>query len=1165
MRVTLAAYVYVEREGGRSVHVCQAARTATHSTRDPLLGTALSKLGNKLRKNANERIREGKTARLGTWLYDPNSQSKVCKLHLILRDRTLRLKLLLVIQPAFGRYVVYSPAIADVDFELEALSQLEDRATEVYARWAQKQLSEGLSISVHQPSDMWIEPIEVDLETSVPRKKKSKNIFAALMGGEKMNGNVELHKVGQCLDEMVGDYAQVIGRDELVEEADSMLKRGDRQGVLIVGPRSVGKTAIIQECARRRMERYQEKRGTKPQVWWLSPQRLISGMSYLGQWEQRWLSILREATRRDHILYFDDLVGLFTAGCTRDSSLSAADVLRSYWAENKVRIVAEATDEQLAILRRRDRSLADRFHLLHVPSFSAEDALPIVLESTYNLEPMHECHFHPETIPLVMRHQEIYSPDRAFPGKAIEMCQTMAKQSTQVVAPSSFFNLAGTQAGANMQLLLGRLGDQTNIQRSLNEHLIGQPEAVEALSKVAIRFSQHMQAPDRPLGVFLFLGPTGVGKTESAKALTRLLYQNANDENHLVRIDMNELTTPLAVEQLVGTFDQPDGRLTSAVRRRPNCIILLDEIEKAHPDVFDLLLQVIGEGRLTDARGRVADFRSSIIIMTSNLGVTEQSSGLGFETSGERRTAVYEKAARSFFRPEFVNRIDEIVAFRNLTKENLESIVRLQMQDILARDGFKRRDIFVHVADSAIDRVIQSGFDPQLGARAIRRKIEREVIGPLGDCLSGSALTHPALVQITGATANPFDTNALSCHVTALDVVKPKHSPFVEELELLIARGHELHDALAEQIGELRGPLQEEDRSYGEKFEDASYYALREQLRNCTEWLKLAEMRKQRRRKTSIDISQAQLSRPRIDGQDSKQRELDKHSLQDMQAVVNDRESQKALVAMSSGEFARSLIDCFALTKAMVDHALGPRTWLLGFRQPLGFESAEDALQAPETLPEECSELRSRLNFLEFDYEMLSEQEPEQFVHRLSRCLRNQWQYETSHYVLFGGYSLVSGFGLEGLLRAITGIYRIEFEDQPLRFLELEAHPVPHDQQPPTELWKRTNYNPSMDTALDSLRSLLKRTHGDRQEIQDSASRTDANTRLALVRGLVQATRVVDFATGAELQLPANSWVLTTKEVAPLTARWWTRCLPVPDPFRVIGERIVTTRSVSEE
>ncbi len=331
-------------------------------------------------------------------------------------------------------------------------------------------------------------------------------------------------------------------------------------------------------------------------------------MMYLGQWEQRWLAILREATKRDHILYFDDLVGLYTAGLTRDSRLNAADVLKSYLSEHRVRILAETTPEELAILRRRDRALADRFHLVYVPTLSPADSLPILLESAYRVETRKRIFFHPSVVPAVIQQQEVLAPNRAFPGKAIELIKSLGEADQAVTLNDLLYHLH-QRTGTNLRLLFGHLGSQPAIEEILGRKVIGQKSAIEAMARVVIRFTQRLQPTDRPVGVLLFLGPTGVGKTESAKALTELLF---DDASRMIRIDMNEITTPLAPNNwwapLMHGWPIDFGYSPTA-----SFGSLLDEIEKAHPDVFDYLLQVLGEGRLTDARGRSSTFATPLL------------------------------------------------------------------------------------------------------------------------------------------------------------------------------------------------------------------------------------------------------------------------------------------------------------------------------------------------------------------------------------------------------------------------------------------------------------------------------------------------------------------------------------------------------------------------
>lgn len=1146
MRLTLSAYVTVEREEGRSIYNCRPLRGPQIVTRDPLLSIALSKLGNKMRKSVNAWIEGGESARLGTWLYDSETRGVPVKLTLALRDRTLRWKLLLVCIPAFTRTIAFSPSIPDVAFELESLADLEMRAAEVYSAWAQEKISDGTEFilaDIGGGGEMWVEPLEVEVETKIRDTKKSKNIFAALFGAEPSSGNEELHKVGQCLDDLAADYQPALGRSELVNEIERLLQREDRQGVLLVGPPAVGKTAIINECVQRRTAHFHHRRDQKPQVWWLSPQRLISGMSYLGQWEQRWLSILRESSKRDHILYFDDLVGLFTAGRTRDSSLSAADVLRSFLAEHPLRLLAEATAEQLAVLRRRDRSLADRFHLVYVPSLSAEDALPITLEATYDIEIRAQRYFHPETVPLIMRHQETFAPDQAFPGKAIEMCKTLTKHSSLVVNSNSVLDLASAQMGASSDLLINDLGDQRRIQKSLSRQLIGQPAALEALSRVVIRYSQRLHPPDRPLGVLLLLGPTGVGKTEAAKALTRLLY---TEESHLVRIDMNELTTPYAAEQLVGTFDSPDGRLTSAIRRQPNCVILLDEIEKAHPDVFDYLLQVLGEGRLTDARGRVADFRSAVIIMTSNLGASEQNSNLGFEFTPQRRQQIYLKAAQQFFRPEFFNRIDEVVAFRNLDPQDMEKIVAIQLDQVLSRDGIKRRDIFVDVDQTAIKHIIRRGYDSKLGARAVRRMLESQVMGPLGDCLSGLHIDRPTLVQIS----HPPSAAELICRVRPLEIAARQPAVRLSAVEPLIERADALYQQFDRRLIELEEELRETDRRTTGQTHGASYYALREQLYRCAEALKLAKGRAAHPTGPRLDINPIapSVARRDLDGSGARRTIRDWHAQDDLRAAIHDQQMHQQPEMRSSDRLARQLIDNLTIASCMLDAAQSARSWLFGF-ELLTHETGllDGSSRGPDFGRTGAVNLQPSGNI-----QFRRSSPVNSAVTRLVDCLSDGWMYEVANLAFDERYWLVSGVSLIGILRPLLGTYRLNMSQRSgsgaNHLLCVRAISVP-DQCAAEYLAASANQK-AVASATHLIAELTNLISSEPLLDNDGGLLTPTHQPwpTSTVRGELAAT-MVDYVTGASLPLWPLSWLDLSKVLAQ-TMQWWTDCMPVPSSLQ---------------
>lgn len=288
-----------------------------------------------------------------------------------------------------------------------------------------------------------------------------------------------------------------------------------------------------------------------------------------------------------------------------------------------------------------------------------------------------------------------------------------------------------------------------DVLSGIRKGIIGQDEAVEAVTDVICKARARLNDPDRPLGIFLFLGPTGVGKTQCARAVASYLF---GDSERMVRFDMNEFIDPWSVPKLTGTFQEPEGLLTGEVRRRPFCVLLLDEIEKAHADVFDLLLQVLGEGRLTDALGRTSDFTNAIIIMTSNLGAREARSRLGFREADTTDEAVYTEAARKFFRPEFFNRLDRIVPFGPLSRSEIEEIAKRLIGDLFQRHGLRQRECAMEVSPTAMGRIVREGYHPQLGARALKRVIERQLAQPVASRLASFKMSTPTVVSVYAAS-----------------------------------------------------------------------------------------------------------------------------------------------------------------------------------------------------------------------------------------------------------------------------------------------------------------------------------------------------------------------------------------------------------------------------
>lgn len=560
--------------------------------------------------------------------------------------------------------------------------------TEYFRKSAQEENNKPENTSLKEKA--WIMSIDLDVAIRhvVPKPREQDDDKFVILGGcGEVRGDEELETVGRCLDWQYPDgLSRAFLREREIDELRHVLTDGRRRPVALIGPLQVGKTAIIHEHVRRVIQA-RGGRSRDRQFWNIAPQRLISGMSYIGQWEERILAILKETRKRKHVLYFDEFLGLYQAGVSASSNLNVANVLKPYVEQRDVSILAEMTPEHFQVLQELDRGFADLFHLIHVREPGKHDTQKILIKIIRELEGRHNCEFNPGVLPMVMDLQRRYARHLAFPGKAAGFLEQLAvKYQNETITPQSVLDEFHLKSGLSLAILDDRVSlVRSDVVERLQRMVISQQEAINAMADIVSIAKAKLNDPTRPLASFLFLGPTGVGKTQCAKALATYLF---GDQERLLRFDMNEYIDPGAAARLVGTFRQPEGLLTSAIRQSPFSVLLLDEIEKAHPNVFDLLLQVLDDGRLTDALGRTADFTNTIIILTSNLGVREAGSKIGFQDSqADEMAHSFVKAAENFFRPEFFNRLDRIVPFKPLGKNAIEAICALLIEQVLKREG----------------------------------------------------------------------------------------------------------------------------------------------------------------------------------------------------------------------------------------------------------------------------------------------------------------------------------------------------------------------------------------------------------------------------------------------------------------------------------------------
>jgi ATP-dependent Clp protease ATP-binding subunit ClpC len=689
---------------------------------------------------------------LARWTFGPNVEPHRLDVKVELRKRTARLRLMFVTFEALGRRLAFSPAVPEAWFELARGENLQTRAAEVltnHFRDKERQEEEDFTDpeTLSLDGTAWVTPLTIEIHPAQVLAPPPTIRFAFLGESAPVDGEVELRRVGRCLDQLYpDDLDRVLLRDREVDELTRLLRGSERRPVLLLGPPLVGKTALLHEYVHRTVATRKDPYKVHNNVWLLSPQRLISGMSFVGQWENRLLAILKEAKLRDHILYFDDVLGLYQAGRTSQSDLSVAHVLKPYVERREVRLVAEMTPEALRVLRERDRGFADLFHILPIREPAEVETLHILVGVCRQLEGQHRVRFRIDVLPTVLDLQRRYVRHLSFPGKAAVFLRRLAvKHRGEDVSRGTALMEFHEQSGLTLTMLDGnRKLERAAVLSSLRQDVVGQRPALEAAADVIGVAKARLNDPGRPLGSLLFLGPTGVGKTQCAKAIARYLF---SDSDSLLRFDMNEYLSPGAASRLAGTFDQPEGLLTAAVRRQPFAVVLLDEIEKAHPEVLDLLLQVLGEGRLTDALGRTVDFSNTLIVMTSNLGVREARQSLGFRAASHQREA-YTLAAQKFFRPEFFNRLDRIVPFDPLTRAEVGEIARHLIHEVLHREGLVRRKCVLRLEESALGRIIDQGFDPVMGARALKRGIERQLTQPVAARLAAGVPETITVVNV---------------------------------------------------------------------------------------------------------------------------------------------------------------------------------------------------------------------------------------------------------------------------------------------------------------------------------------------------------------------------------------------------------------------------------
>ncbi|WP_171310391.1 ATP-dependent Clp protease ATP-binding subunit [Enterococcus cecorum] len=598
----------------------------------------------------------------------------------------------------------------------------------------------------------------------------------------------------------------VVGRNKEVRRLVQILSRRTKNNPVLVGEPGVGKTAIVEGLAQRIIHGQVPEDMLHKRVMMLDMGSLVAGTKFRGEFEERLKKIIDEIYNDGHIILFIDEIHTLIGAGSAEGSVDASNILKPALARGEIQLIGATTLNEYQKYVEKDSALERRLAKVQVDEPSQEEAVQILQGLRPRYEEHHGLRISNEAIEAAVTMSVRYIHSRQLPDKAIDLIDESAakvrldasnkpskvadlqnelvrvnaekeeaiynqafeqaaqlrleerkiaeklaqaqqkqieNQELQVVSAEDVAEVVSQWTGVPVQQIAKKESQRLmDLEKILHQRVVGQDKAVVAVSRAIRRARSGLKDPNRPIGSFMFLGPTGVGKTELAKALAQAMF---GSEDALIRVDMSEFMEKYSTSRLIGSPPgyvgyEEGGQLTEKVRTKPYSVILLDEVEKAHPDIFNILLQVLDDGYLTDAKGRKVDFRNTILIMTSNLGATQlrEEKSVGFnavDQSKDQRAMekrILEELKKAY-RPEFLNRIDETVVFNSLDASEIHEIVKIMSRQIVAR--MAEQGIQLKITPSAIDVIGKAGFDPEYGARPIRRALQREIEDKLSEAL----------------------------------------------------------------------------------------------------------------------------------------------------------------------------------------------------------------------------------------------------------------------------------------------------------------------------------------------------------------------------------------------------------------------------------------------
>ncbi len=709
----------------------------------------------------------------GTAAYDWNAsangwdmEDQLCFAPVDVQRRELEGGLIELSLPLFGAWTIIDPAQpakrSTKDDDPEAPTEPEPIAVRDLADALRVA---GRMVSLHRPTpkEMTVVALEVEFEPLDLAGVPIQAIWMSEFGDDDLElpdasgppPTPTLDEVAQCWSSATPaegsdrGFVESFGRGATIAELEELLDGQLPSAVVLVGPARVGKTAIVKHLA---WQRIHDPASSTRRLWFADAPRLTSTDAYSMDWREQCRAAVAELEEVDDVLYLGRLIEVLDAGKYVGSDYNLAQFLKPVLSDRRIRVIAEATIEEWNEVERRDVGFARAFTVVRIEDPREEEARLVVKQAVERLAAREGVTVPLDAINRSWALQRRFSLDGSTVGRTIDFVRrsvrvaanAFRKTIMQVELVEEFCKYTGLPS---ILLMDDRQLDIDRVAMTIGSRVLGQDEAVRRVADVIGITKAGLSSPDKPLGSFLFVGPTGVGKTELARALAAYLF---GDDERLVRIDMSEYSHSDAYSRLIGE-GREDGDLTGPIRRQPFSVILLDEVEKAHPGVFDLLLQVLGEARLTDVNGRMTGFRNTIVIMTSNLGVDSLRPAIGFgdESVADAWASHFRREAERFFRPEFLARIDQFIPFRPLTEDVVRRIAHREVAQVFDRDGLRSQDVELEIDDRVYEWLASRGWDQRYGARPLKRVIEQELVAELSRRLADS---RPALEAGTART-----------------------------------------------------------------------------------------------------------------------------------------------------------------------------------------------------------------------------------------------------------------------------------------------------------------------------------------------------------------------------------------------------------------------------